>query len=141
MRQAEMEMNRASNMIVHEAEIMSRPQRTWIQTAQQKARSKGSNCRHNVILRFCLLTAAELSRRAHEGDAKALPSAQPLPLMEKKKSRAVISHPFNFVVFVVSRSSSRPRICYYCFFIVTISHIYSCFFLPFFLRLSCLVSA
>ena len=35
-RKAEMEANKAENMIEHEAEIYSRPARTWFQTERQK---------------------------------------------------------------------------------------------------------
>lgn len=37
---AEMEMNKASNLIEHEAEIKSRPARTWFQSASDKKKSK-----------------------------------------------------------------------------------------------------
>ena len=36
LRKAEMEANKAENMIEHEAEIYSRPARTWFQTERQK---------------------------------------------------------------------------------------------------------
>ncbi|KAI0651840.1 DEAD-domain-containing protein [Trametes meyenii] len=40
LRQAEMELNKGQNMIEHEAEIFSRPARTWFQTGKEKAQSE-----------------------------------------------------------------------------------------------------
>lgn len=40
-RQAEMQLKKGQNMIEHEAEIHSRPARTWFQTEKEKLNSKG----------------------------------------------------------------------------------------------------
>jgi ATP-dependent RNA helicase DDX27 len=37
LRKAEMEAQKAENMVVHEAEISARPARTWFQTKREKA--------------------------------------------------------------------------------------------------------
>lgn len=37
LRKAEMEAQKAENMVEHEAEIAARPPRTWFQTAKEKA--------------------------------------------------------------------------------------------------------
>jgi ATP-dependent RNA helicase DDX27 len=39
-RRAEMELKKGQNMIEHEAEIFSRPARTWFQTAREKQESE-----------------------------------------------------------------------------------------------------
>ena len=41
-RQAEMELRKGQNMIEHEAEIFSRPARTWFQSGKEKAQAEGS---------------------------------------------------------------------------------------------------
>lgn len=41
MRRAEMELKKGQNMIDHEAEIFSRPARTWFQTEQEKSKAAG----------------------------------------------------------------------------------------------------
>ncbi|KAH9898412.1 DEAD-domain-containing protein [Cubamyces lactineus] len=40
LRQAEMELKKGQNMIEHEAEIFSRPARTWFQTGKEKAKAE-----------------------------------------------------------------------------------------------------
>ena len=48
MRQAEMEMNKAQNMLEHEDEIKSRPARVWFQSESQKADAKAlGTAKHN----------------------------------------------------------------------------------------------
>ena len=42
MRKAEMELKKGQNMIEHEAEIFSRPARTWFQTTKEKQKAEGS---------------------------------------------------------------------------------------------------
>ena len=42
MRQAEMELRKGQNMIEHQAEIYSRPARTWFQTGKEKAQAEGT---------------------------------------------------------------------------------------------------
>jgi ATP-dependent RNA helicase DDX27 len=42
MRKAEMELKKGQNMIEHEAEIFSRPARTWFQTNKEKQKAEGS---------------------------------------------------------------------------------------------------
>lgn len=41
MRQGEMELRKGQNMIEHEAEIFSRPARTWFQSEKEKKTAKG----------------------------------------------------------------------------------------------------
>lgn len=41
LRQAEMELRKGQNMLEHEAEIYSRPARTWFQTSQEKLKAEG----------------------------------------------------------------------------------------------------
>ena len=43
MRKAEMELKKGQNMIEHEAEIFSRPARTWFQTTKEKQKAEGSS--------------------------------------------------------------------------------------------------
>lgn len=40
-RKAEMELKKGQNIIDHEAEIYSRPARTWFQSTKEKEKSKG----------------------------------------------------------------------------------------------------
>lgn len=39
-----MELNKSQNTIDHEAEIFSRPARTWFQTEKEKSKAAGSTC-------------------------------------------------------------------------------------------------
>ena len=41
MRKAELELKKGQNMIEHEAEIFSRPARTWFQTNKEKQKAEG----------------------------------------------------------------------------------------------------
>jgi ATP-dependent RNA helicase DDX27 len=41
MRQADMELKKGQNMMEHEAEIFSRPARTWFQSEKEKRAAKG----------------------------------------------------------------------------------------------------
>ncbi|KAI0094910.1 P-loop containing nucleoside triphosphate hydrolase protein [Irpex rosettiformis] len=41
LRQAEMELKKGQNMVEHEAEIQSRPARTWFQTGKEKEKAQG----------------------------------------------------------------------------------------------------
>ncbi|KAL4069605.1 P-loop containing nucleoside triphosphate hydrolase protein [Scleroderma yunnanense] len=43
LRQAEMELKKGHNMLEHEAEIFSRPARTWFQTEKERARAAGAS--------------------------------------------------------------------------------------------------
>jgi ATP-dependent RNA helicase DDX27 len=43
MRKAEMELKKGQNMIEHEAEIFSRPARTWFQTDKEKQKAEGTS--------------------------------------------------------------------------------------------------
>lgn len=43
MRRAEMELKKGENMIEHQAEIFSRPARTWFQTSKEKQKAEGSS--------------------------------------------------------------------------------------------------
>ncbi|KAI6031818.1 DEAD-domain-containing protein [Pisolithus microcarpus] len=43
LRQAEMELKKGQNMLEHEAEIFSRPRRTWFQTEKDKARAAAAD--------------------------------------------------------------------------------------------------
>ena len=42
MKQADMELKKGQNIIEHEAEIYSRPARTWFQTEKEKQNAKGT---------------------------------------------------------------------------------------------------
>ena len=46
-RRAEMELKKGQNMIEHEAEIFSRPARTWFQTSKEKQKAEGSSTTSN----------------------------------------------------------------------------------------------
>ncbi|KAI6047626.1 DEAD-domain-containing protein [Pisolithus marmoratus] len=48
LRQVEMELKKGENMLEHEAEIFSRPRRTWFQTEKDKARAAAADKRQNV---------------------------------------------------------------------------------------------
>jgi ATP-dependent RNA helicase DDX27 len=41
LRQAEIELKKGENMIEHEAEIYSRPARTWFQSGKEKQQAEG----------------------------------------------------------------------------------------------------
>ncbi|KAJ2927138.1 hypothetical protein H1R20_g9947, partial [Candolleomyces eurysporus] len=58
LRRAEMELKKGENLIEHEAEIFSRPARTWFQSAKEKEKAK------------------ELSKQSHESGGKAAKSDQ-----------------------------------------------------------------
>ncbi|RXW22932.1 hypothetical protein EST38_g2903 [Candolleomyces aberdarensis] len=58
LRRAEMELKKGENLIEHEAEIFSRPARTWFQSAKEKEKAK------------------ELSKQSHESGSKAAKSDQ-----------------------------------------------------------------
>jgi hypothetical protein len=50
MRSADMELRKGQNMIEHEAEIFSRPARTWFQSEKEKKSAKGTSViRANTI--------------------------------------------------------------------------------------------
>ncbi len=53
LRKAEMEAQKAENMVAHEAEIAARPPRTWFQTAKEKVasvdRSALSTAAHSLL--------------------------------------------------------------------------------------------
>lgn len=59
LRLTEMEINKASNMIEHQDEIMSRPARTWIKTSGRKRPAPGSRGDMEAEV-----TADPLSKRA-----------------------------------------------------------------------------
>jgi len=42
LRKAEMELEKGENIIEHEAEIYSRPRRTWFQSQKEKLKAKGA---------------------------------------------------------------------------------------------------
>ncbi|KAH0590710.1 nucleolar DEAD-box protein required for synthesis of 60S ribosomal subunit, variant 2 [Termitomyces sp. 'cryptogamus'] len=46
-RRAEMELKKGENMVEHEAEIYSRPARTWFQTGKEKANSQAMSKKHH----------------------------------------------------------------------------------------------
>ncbi|KAI6132816.1 DEAD-domain-containing protein [Pisolithus croceorrhizus] len=48
LRQAEMELKKGQNMLEHEAEIFSRPRRTWFQTEKDKARAAAADKQQHV---------------------------------------------------------------------------------------------
>ncbi len=43
LRQAEMELKKGQNMVDHQAEIQSRPARTWFQSGKEKEKAQGNN--------------------------------------------------------------------------------------------------
>ncbi len=47
LRKAEMEAQKAENMVEHEAEIAARPLRTWFQTGREKA-AAANRCPHPI---------------------------------------------------------------------------------------------
>ncbi|KAN0100637.1 P-loop containing nucleoside triphosphate hydrolase protein [Tylopilus felleus] len=84
MRRAEMELKKGQNMIDHEAEIFSRPARTWFQTEQEKSK------------------AAAVSKQHHErGTAVSTPS--------KKKATGDASNPKRDKYAGLSRRAKRRK--------------------------------
>jgi len=62
-----MELKKGQNMIEHEAEIYSRPARTWFQSGKEKERAEGS------YVLFCQSHAywvSELSKQLYENGTK-----------------------------------------------------------------------
>ena len=55
-RQAEMELKNGQNMIEHEAEIFSRPARTWFQSEKEKAKAGGKVRWKSTVLSVLLHT-------------------------------------------------------------------------------------
>lgn len=55
-RQAEMELKKGQNMIEHEAEIFSRPARTWFQSEKEKAKAGGKVLWKSAVLSVLLHT-------------------------------------------------------------------------------------
>lgn len=45
MRKAEMELQKGENLLKHEAEIFSRPARTWFQSSKEKEKAQGESYR------------------------------------------------------------------------------------------------
>jgi hypothetical protein len=88
MRRAEMELRKSQNIIDHEAEILSRPARTWFQTEQEKSKAAGSTSGFIVgvgLIVITLLPRIAVSKRHHEhGAAISAPS--------KKKATEDISN-------------------------------------------------
>lgn len=62
-----MELKKGENMIEHEAEIYSRPARTWFQTGKEKLNAEGTNfvtlCR-NLTDRVMKLSASNSTKTA-----------------------------------------------------------------------------
>jgi len=73
-----MELKKGENMIEHEAEIFSRPARTWFQSAKEKEKAKGkyssTRSRRELILNTPAFLS-EISKLAHESGGKSLKSA------------------------------------------------------------------
>ena len=44
-----MEVKKGQNMLEHEAEIYSRPARTWFQSGKDKQQSEGVSCLINLV--------------------------------------------------------------------------------------------
>lgn len=61
MRKAEMELKKGQNMIEHEAEIYSRPARTWFQNTKDKQKAEGPPRANTTVW---ILTDIELASRA-----------------------------------------------------------------------------
>lgn len=72
MRKAEMELKKGQNMIEHEAEIFSRPARTWFQTSKEKQKAGGLSLiivspGQTVVI---IYIPSDLSKLVHENGGK-----------------------------------------------------------------------
>lgn len=73
-----MELRKSQNMIDHEAEIYSRPARTWFQTEQEKSKAAGSTSSFIEGVALIVIThlpCIAVSKQQHEhGAAISAPS-------------------------------------------------------------------
>jgi ATP-dependent RNA helicase DDX27 len=76
LRQADMELKKGQNIIEHEAEIFSRPARTWFQSEKEKQSAKGGSWRDSSCLRV------DASKAAYVG---AFPDAKTKAVESKDK--------------------------------------------------------
>lgn len=70
MRKAEMELKKGQNMIEHEAEIFSRPARTWFQTNKEKQNAEGSFKNFRCPGHEFDIILIDLSKSLHVGGEK-----------------------------------------------------------------------
>lgn len=76
MRKAEMELKKGQNMIEHEAEIYSRPARTWFQNTKDKQKAEGLfRFKDPLVERDCLHSSKllELSKEQYINGGKSKP--------------------------------------------------------------------
>ena len=71
MRKAEMELKKGQNMIEHEAEIFSRPARTWFQSNKEKQKAEGSFENFRCLGHQFDINLIDLSKSLHVGGEKA----------------------------------------------------------------------
>jgi len=85
---AEMEANKATNLMMFEDQILSRPAKTWFQTEQERLDAKFSSAReHSDLDPSKRMTAKE--RKAAEREAKqAAKKIDPFKGLSRKKKRA-----------------------------------------------------
>jgi hypothetical protein len=65
-----MELKKGQNMIEHEAEIFSRPARTWFQTNKEKEKAEGSFEKFQCPRHEFDITLIDLSKSLHVGGEK-----------------------------------------------------------------------
>ncbi len=73
-----MELKKGQNMIEHEAEIFSRPARTWFQTGKEKAQAEGAS--HQLFI------SARAQRFPRQRSAS--PNTRPASMRAKKAKRS-----------------------------------------------------
>ena len=67
-----MELKKGQNMIDYEAEIHSRPARTWFQTSKEKEKAQGLKDHFCCILSALITVVVGLSKQQYEAGFKAL---------------------------------------------------------------------
>ncbi|KAF8908956.1 P-loop containing nucleoside triphosphate hydrolase protein [Gymnopilus junonius] len=88
-RKAEMELKKGQNMIEHEAEIFSRPARTWFQTTKEKQNAEGlppsSLSRNGIVVTVTILS--DLSKLVHENGGRSSKSTKALDENKPKRDK------------------------------------------------------
>jgi len=79
-----MELKKGQNMIEHEAEIYSRPARTWFQSGKEKERAEGSYV--FFVSGSHAYWVSELSKQLHENGSKTSSRKQALDETKARSS-------------------------------------------------------
>ena len=71
-----MEIKKGQNMVEHEAEIQSRPARTWFQTSKEKGKAQGNITTLPLIVIVVDITIVEISKQQYEAGFKLSQTSQ-----------------------------------------------------------------